>query len=354
MRVNLLILFICGLLLTACGGGGGSSGGGASATPIAVSGVTPASLTFSNQITSTTSAAQLVTLSNTGNAVLSISGISLSGTNASSFTQTNTCGATLAPASNCTLSVTFSPTAAGNYSASLIISANVSVPTVSLAGTGVNTYAVGGSLTGLLNNGSITLTNGADTLTITNNGNFQFKNAIVQGSSYSVAIANQPSGQTCTISNASGTIFANVTNVNVVCAINTYSISGTLTGSPIAFPIVLTDNATDNLTVNGTGNFTFGTAVSYSNPYAVTVKSTPTGETCSVSNGSGTVSGNVTNVGVACVLPVGVISPATLTFGSQNVGTSSASQPVTLTNTGTSALFISGLSFGGTNANSFT
>ena len=47
--------------------------------------------------------------------------------------------------------------------------------------------------------------------------------------------------------------------------------------------------------------------------------------------------------------PVVSLSPTTLTFGSQNVGSTSAVQPVTLTNTGNAALTITGISIAGAN-----
>src|SRR6185437_6863632 len=66
-------------------------------------------LTFSSQTVGTTSAAQMVTLTNSGTATLTISGISASG----DYAQTNTCGASLAAGTNCSLSVTFTPAATG-------------------------------------------------------------------------------------------------------------------------------------------------------------------------------------------------------------------------------------------------
>src|SRR5258708_27147400 len=64
------------------------------------------SLSFGNQGVGTSSAAQVVTLTNTGTATLTITSIAASG----DFSQTNTCGASVAPAANCTISVIFNPT----------------------------------------------------------------------------------------------------------------------------------------------------------------------------------------------------------------------------------------------------
>ena len=100
--------------------------------------INPASLTFASQLTGTTSARQTVTLSNTGTATLTINGITVTGTNASDFAQTNTCGASVAAGGSCTISVTFTPSSAGARSASVSISDSVagSPQTVALTGTG--------------------------------------------------------------------------------------------------------------------------------------------------------------------------------------------------------------------------
>jgi hypothetical protein len=86
-----------------------------------------------------TSAAQTVTLSNTGNASLSISSMALGGANSVDFAQTSNCGASVAAGANCTISVTFTPSAAGARNASLAITDNAtgSPQTVSLSGTGL-------------------------------------------------------------------------------------------------------------------------------------------------------------------------------------------------------------------------
>jgi len=90
-------------------------------------------LTFSAQGLGSTSAAQPVTVSNTGNAAASLSGITASG----DFAQTNNCGASLAARTSCTVNVTFTPTASGTRTATLTITDNASgsPQTVSLTGT---------------------------------------------------------------------------------------------------------------------------------------------------------------------------------------------------------------------------
>ena len=72
---------------------------------------------------------------------------------------------------------------------------------------------------------------------------------------------------------------------------------------------MLQDNGGDNLSVSANGSFTFATALASGAAYNVTVKTNPSGQICSVSNGSGTIaSANVTNVAVSCAngpLPAG-------------------------------------------------
>ena len=78
-----------------------------------------------------------------------------------------------------------------------------------------------------------------------------------------------------------------------------YSVGGTVSG--LSGTVVLQDNGGDNLSVTANGSFTFATALAGGAAYNVTVKTNPSGQTCTVSNGSGTVgSANVTNVAVSC------------------------------------------------------
>ncbi|HMK85308.1 MAG TPA: choice-of-anchor tandem repeat GloVer-containing protein, partial [Steroidobacteraceae bacterium] len=81
----------------------------------------------------------------------------------------------------------------------------------------------------------------------------------------------------------------------------TYTVGGTVSGLSGGASMVLLDNGADSLTVSANGSFTFKTALASGSAYAVTVGTQPSGETCTVSSGSGTVgSSNVTSVSVAC------------------------------------------------------
>jgi len=101
--------------------------------------VTPSSLVFANQNLGTTSAAKTVTLKNEQSTSLTDIGISFSGPNGGDFSNTTTCTSVLAAGKTCTISVKFTPSAAGAESATLVItdSASDSPQQVQLSGTGV-------------------------------------------------------------------------------------------------------------------------------------------------------------------------------------------------------------------------
>jgi hypothetical protein len=110
--------------------------------------VSPSSLSFGDENTGSTSAAQAVTLSNPGTGSQSVSSISVSG----QFTQTNNCGTSLAAGAHCTIEVKFAPSATGSQTGTLTVDNSSPTPTltVSLTGTGVSgstNLALGATMT---------------------------------------------------------------------------------------------------------------------------------------------------------------------------------------------------------------
>ncbi len=160
-------------------------------------------------------------------------------------------------------------------------------------------YTLGGTLTGLNSGQQVTLEdNGAEPLVLTTNGTFSFPNQITGVDSYSVSVSAQPAGQLCAVSNGTGThVSANVTNLAVLCS---DTIGGTLTGLTSGEEVTLLDNGGDPLVLHANGAFTFPTGVADGQPYDVTVGTQPTGEYCSITNGSG-ASGPAAGVQVTCV-----------------------------------------------------
>ena len=165
------------------------------------------------------------------------------------------------------------------------------------------TYTIGGAISGLT--GTVVLQNNAgDDLTVLEDGAFAFATEAAEGSEYLVTVKTNPNTQTCTASDNAGTVSgANVTNISVVCSTNTYTVGGTITD--LTGTIILQNNSTDDLSLVGEEEFTFATAVADGSGYEVAILTQPTiGQTCTVSDSSGTVSGaNVTNVSITCSPP---------------------------------------------------
>jgi len=103
-------------------------------SPVPAVTLSPSTLTFTSQNTGTQSAAQDVLLTNFGTAPLDISNIGTS----SAFSETDNCGTSLDGGSNCSIGVTYVPTATGQQTGTLTISDNAftGTQTVSLSGTG--------------------------------------------------------------------------------------------------------------------------------------------------------------------------------------------------------------------------
>ena len=170
----------------------------------------------------------------------------------------------------------------------------------------VPTYTIGGAITGLTGSGLVLQLNGGSNLPVNPNATaFTFVTQLAVGAMYNVSVLTQPTSpsQTCTVSNGSGNIgSANVASISISCATNSFTVGGTVSGLT-GTGLVLRNNGND-LPVNASGPFTFTTPILSGAAYAVTVLTQPTSpaQTCSVTNGSGTVgAANVTNVGVVCV-----------------------------------------------------
>lgn len=183
--------------------------------------------------------------------------------------------------------------------------ANVSVPVTCTA----TSFTIGGTVSGLTAGKSVGLLNNGGNATLINaNGSFTFSTSLASGSTYAVTVQTQPSGQNCVVTQGAGTVSgANVTSVLVTCTTTappaSYTIGGSISG--LSGSVVLQDNGGDSLTLAANGSFTFATSLSSGAAYAVSVLTQPNGQTCTVSNGTGTVAAaNVTTVAVACTATV--------------------------------------------------
>ena len=178
-------------------------------------------------------------------------------------------------------------------------------------------YAVGGTVTGLLGTG-LKLQYYADNVSLLSvdqvdaNGAFSFdasRTGAVTGTVYAVSIVNEPTNpaQICAVVNGSGTVAAaDVSSVKVVC--DTHTVSVTITGlrQHSAHGIKLRNNGGDDMVRYIDGSYAFAPPVPPGGAYSVTIAAQPQtpDQTCTVSNGSGTMgSSDVTNVVVDCPYP---------------------------------------------------
>ena len=366
----------------------------------------PNSLNFDQQTVGTTSSPQAVTLSNTGTAPLGITTISFTGPNTSEYAQTNSCQPAVAPEASCTINVTFSPTSSGSQSAQLQISDNASgsPQSVGLSGNGVASGVSVSPASLAFGNQQVGTTSAPQAVTFSNtsNGTVSINSiAFSGGASGDFAEANNcggsvAAGSSCTINvtftpSATGTRSSQLAITdNASGSPQQVSVSGTgtapgvqlsptslnfgnqavnTTGAPQA--VTLTNSGSSALTISsisitGTNSGDFAQtnncplspstlAASTSCTINVTFTPTATGArsgTLSVAdNAAGSPqTASLTGTGTA---PSVSLSPASVSFGSQAVNTTSAAQAVTLTNSGGSALTISSISITGTNSGDF-
>jgi hypothetical protein len=250
--------------------------------------VSPTSLSFSNQVTGTTSTSQTVTLTNNQSTALGIAGIAFSGTNASDFAETDNCVGSVAAGANCFINVTFAPAALGSRAGSLDIANNISGNPLSvpLTGTGVAvSRIVSLSTSGLtFTNQMVGSPSPAQGITLNNTGN---STLTISG----LAISGTNASEFAETDNCVGSVAAGAT-----CTINvTFSpmATGTRTGT-----LSVTDDAT----------------------------SPPSPQT-------------VTLTGTAAA-PLVSVAPSNIAFPAQYVGTSGLPQSVTVMNNGNAPLSI--------------
>ena len=165
-------------------------------------------------------------------------------------------------------------------------------------------FSYGGSIAGLTSSG-LELQNGSrEVLTVpATNTAFTFLTRLASGATYNVSVRTQPAGQHCTVQNGTSPLISgitsDVTNIAVTCT--GITIGGTVNGLT-GTGLVLQNNGGNNLPITANGAFTFTNPVAVGATYNVTVIAQPTGQTCTVTNGSGTAANApVTNVAVTCV-----------------------------------------------------
>ena len=208
--------------------------------------VTPAALTFATTQVGFSTAAQTVTLKNTGAATLTLGAIAVQGLNSSSYTiSSNICGSALVAAASCTFNVAFAPALAGALTGTIAITDNgtASPQTVALHGTGTAPKATLTPTTLTFANTAVGSTSAAQTVTLKNTGTASL--AIT-----SIAVGGTNVSPFIIPSTACGSALAAAASCTFTVALMP-AMTGTLSGF-----IAVTDNAAGSpqkVTLHGTG-----------------------------------------------------------------------------------------------------
>jgi len=246
---------------------------------VPVVGTTPASLSFGNQLVGTTSSAQTIMITNTGTATMTISSIAAS----ASYAETNTCGPSVAIGASCTVSVTFAPAATGAQAGTISITDNAPAgpQTISLTGTGVAPLAALSPSSLTFGSQAVGTTSSPQTITLTNSG------------TAALVITSIGALGDFAVSNNCGTSLAAGASCSITVVFSP-QITGTRSGS-----ITLTDSAANS-------------------PQTIAL----------------------TGTAAPPLGPMASLSPSSLTFPGQFIGTSSLPETVTLTNSGGTSLTV--------------
>lgn len=257
--------------------------GGSSSNPAPNAVFEPTSLNFSSVPVGRSGLPQTVTLTNAGNASLAISSLQVTG----DFSQTNNCSTTLTQGSSCIITLVFTPTAEGTRSGNLVISDNApgNPPTVTLSGTGSANSPLVSPVALTFTNVSLGQSSSAQIVSLTNNG-------AVPLTVYGV----QATGDFTQTNNCGSGLAAGAS-----CTLNVV-FTPAATG-PRSGLLTITDNAQGG-------------------PQYVSLA------------GTGTI-GNL------------LVAPTSLSFSATPLKSSSASQPITLTNNGSGSLTINGIQITG-------
>ncbi len=162
------------------------------------------------------------------------------------------------------------------------------------------------NVTGLVATNTVSFLNGVDSLIFNADGS-QTISTLDDESAYSVSITAQPDtpNQLCSFDDPdSGNLAGGDVTINVTCTVEQYIIGVDVIDLAAGNTVVLQNNSGDDLSVSSNGANLFTTALDDESTYDVTVLTQPTSpnQTCTVTNGSGTLAGaDVTDITVTCV-----------------------------------------------------
>jgi hypothetical protein len=367
-------------------------------------------LAFPSTVIGQSSSPLTVTLTNSGGEPLTNIGTSLSGTSASQFSVTSNCSTTLSPASSCAFSVVFSPISNTTLTGTLVITDSLRAQSVSLKGNGLKPPVLSLSKSSLSFPGTQqSVTSSPLTLTISNTGGaplvqpsfaFTGSGAAAFTTSATTCGATLAAQASCTVSTTFTPVAAGATSATITVSTSTLGVTpvtATLTGTGLTPPSIGLSPASLNLgsvTVGNSsalfsvhvtnigqvalnlptfsiGNLSAGAAsddFALSAPTDITacaaalnpgascyiqitftpsVVGTETATLTAASTNAIPASVSIPLIGAGTPPVVLSTTPASLSFGSLSVGVTSATQIITLSNTGRQAASSLTLAFTG-------
>jgi sugar lactone lactonase YvrE len=165
----------------------------------------------------------------------------------------------------------------------------------------VGAYRLGGTVSGLEADGLV-LANGDDRLSVQAGATrFTMPKPVLAGAVYSIRVAQQPVGLTCSIAEGNGRMLAHdVPNAVVNCSRNAYALGGSVEGLETA-GLVLANGADSLAVAPGATTFRMPGPVASGGAYSVTVVAQPAGQACRVVGGQGQVgAADVSSIAVSC------------------------------------------------------
>ena len=311
-----------------------------------------------------TSASQTVKISNTGNATLSVSQVTVSGTG---FSMSGLSAPVSIPAGSSTnFTVTFQPTTTGSASGSVSISSNAANSPLSIPLSGTGTAApVAPSITSQPVSQTITAGQTA-TFSVAATGtaplSYQWKKngssiSGATGTTYTTpATTTSDNGSTFTVvvTNSAGSATSNAATLTV----NAAPVAPSIATQPASQTVTAGQTATFSVAATGTAPLSYqwkknGSSISGATGTTYTTPATTTSDngltfTVVVTNSAGSASSNAATLTVnAAPVPMISVIPSSVNFGSLTVQTS-ASQTIKISNTGNATLSISQATVSGT------
>jgi hypothetical protein len=261
--------------------------------------VSVGTLNFGNQALNTTSAAQGVQLSNTGNTVLAIGTIATTG----NYAATSNCGSSLAAGASCTVNVTFKPLILNTNPGTLSIPTNIGTQSVTLTGIGQGAQLAANPASLAFGSVAVGQSSTAQSFTLTNNGNLPATSLVVSPPSGYAQTNNCTTslgaGASCTVNLTLSPTGATTYNGNVTISSSapTVTESVTGTGATPSFTLSPTSMNFGAVPVNTTsGASTYTLQNNGTVPLAVGATTLPAGATLATDN----CSNRTIAVGASC------------------------------------------------------